>query len=67
MMSFEGSADLQTGEHGKWQSNVLVSDPDAPLERWWISIPTNVWHPLVIEAAADWAVFISYRARRRID
>jgi hypothetical protein len=56
MMSFEGSGDLQTGEPGKWQSNVLVSDPDAMLERRWISIPTNVWHRPVINAAADWAV-----------
>jgi hypothetical protein len=56
MMSFEGSGDLQTGEPGRWQSNVLVSDPDAPLERRWISIPTNVWHRPVIDAAADWAV-----------
>jgi hypothetical protein len=56
MMSFEGSGDLQTGEHGKWQSNVLVSDPDAPLERRWISIPTFVWHRPVIDASADWAV-----------
>jgi hypothetical protein len=56
MMSFEGSGDLQTGEHGKWQSNFLVSDPDAPLERRWISIPTNVWHRPVINAETDWAV-----------
>src|SRR4029453_16417165 len=56
MMSFEGSGDLQTGEHGKWQSNFLVSDPDAPLERRWISIPTNVWHRPVINAEANWAV-----------
>ena len=56
MMSFEGSGDLQTGEPGRWQSNVLVSNPDAPLERRWISIPTNVWHRPVIDAAADWAV-----------
>ena len=35
---------------------VLVSDRDAPLERRWISIPTNVWHRPVIDAAADWAV-----------
>ena len=56
MMSFEGSGDLQTGGPGKWQSNVLVSDPDAPLERRWISIPTNVWHRPVIDTAADWAV-----------
>ena len=56
MMSFEGSGDLQTIEHGKWQSNVLVSDPKAPLERRWISIPTNIWHRPVIDASADWAV-----------
>jgi hypothetical protein len=56
MMSFEGSGDMQTGEPGKWESNVLVSDPGAPLERRWISIPTNVWHRPVISAAADWAV-----------
>ena len=56
MMSFEGSGDLQTGEPGKWQSNVLVSDPNAPLERRWISIQNNVWHRPVIYAAVDWAV-----------
>src|SRR5215475_18841 len=56
MMSFEGSGDLQTGEPGNWQSNVLVSDPGASLERRWISIPTNVWHRPVINAAANWAV-----------
>lgn len=56
MMSFEGSGDLQTGEPGKWQSNVLISDPKAPLGRRWISIPTNVWHRPVINAESDWAV-----------
>jgi hypothetical protein len=56
MMSFEGSGDMRTGEPGKWQSNVLVSDPDAPLERRWISIPANAWHRPVIDTASDWAV-----------
>ena len=56
MMSFEGTGDLQTGEPGKWQSNVLVSDQNAPLEQRWISIPTNVWHRPVIDAAAAWVV-----------
>ena len=56
MMSFEGGGDLQTGEPDKWQSNVLISDPYAPLERRWISIPTNVWHRPVINAQTDWAV-----------
>jgi hypothetical protein len=41
---------------GKWQANVLVSDPGAPLERRWISIPENVWHQPVISKEADWVV-----------
>jgi len=56
MISFEGSGDLQTGEPGNWQSNVLISDADASLEQRWISIPTNVWHRPVIDAATDWVV-----------
>lgn len=56
MMTFEGSGDMQTGEAGQWQSNVLVSDRDAPLEQRWISIPQNVWHHPVVGADADWAV-----------
>ena len=56
MMSFEGSGDLQTGEPGRWQSNVLVSDPAAPLEQRWIAIPQNVWHRPVVGADANWAV-----------
>jgi len=56
MMSFEGSGHMQTGDPSQWQSNVLVSRPDAPLEQRWISIPPNVWHRPVIDAAADWAV-----------
>ena len=54
MMSFEGSGDMRTGESE--QSNVLVSNPDAPMERRWISIPQNVWHRPVVGAAADWVV-----------
>ncbi len=56
MMSFEGRGDLETGEPGQWQSNVLVSDSEAPLERRWISIPPNVWHRPVVGGEADWAV-----------
>ena len=40
----------------KWQSNVLISDPNAPLEQRWISIPPNVWHRPVIPIGADWVV-----------
>ncbi|PYL06425.1 MAG: hypothetical protein DME33_13755 [Verrucomicrobia bacterium] len=56
MMSLEGSGDLQTGAPGKWQSKVLISDPEAPLERRWISVPQNVWHRPVVGADADWVV-----------
>src|SRR5438105_8939613 len=56
MMTFEGSGDMQTGEPERWQSNVLISDPAAPLEQRWISIPRNVWHRPVIDRDADWAV-----------
>src|SRR5207248_6189799 len=38
MMSVEGSGDLQTGEPGQWQSNVLVSSSEVSVERRWISI-----------------------------
>ena len=56
MMSFDGSGDLQTGEPGQWQSNVLVSNLEAPLERRRISIPANVWHRPVVGTDGDWAV-----------
>jgi hypothetical protein len=67
MMSFEATGDLQTDAKSternvqteseiEWQSNFLVSDPDAPLERRWISIPKNVWHRPVIPKGADWVV-----------
>jgi hypothetical protein len=56
MLSFQGSGDMQTGEPGQWQSNALVSDPEAPLERRWISIPPNVWHRPVVGRDADWTV-----------
>src|SRR5437773_1534097 len=36
--------------------NVLVSNPDAPMECRWISIPRNVWHRPVVGAEADWVV-----------
>ena len=56
MMTFEGSGDMKTGEPGRWQSNVLISNPKAPLEQRWISIPRNVWHRPVVGADADWTV-----------
>ena len=56
MMSFEGTGDLQTAGRGKWRSNVLISEPNAPLEQRWISIPPNRWHRPVIPKSGDWVV-----------
>ena len=56
MMTFEGSGDMQTEERGQWQSNILISDREAPLERRWISIPQNAWHRPVVGTDADWTV-----------
>jgi hypothetical protein len=56
MMSVEGSGDMQTGESSGWRSNVLVSDPNAPLVQRWISIPPNDWHRPVVGKDEDWAV-----------
>jgi hypothetical protein len=62
MMSFRGSGDMQVQggssapNNESWQSNLLISDPHAPLEKRWISIPQNVWHRPVISKEADWVV-----------
>jgi len=67
MMTFGGTGDMQIDIKSarndvkseadiNWQPNILVSDPDAPLEARWISIPPNVWHRPVIPKAADWLV-----------
>jgi hypothetical protein len=66
MMTLQGTGDmrvralhdeLSTGPTSSpWQSNVLVSEPSASLERRWISIPPNVWHRPVVGKDADWVV-----------
>lgn len=48
MMSYRGSGDLQTRTGEYWDTNWLVSDLRAPLERRWISIPPNTWHQAVV-------------------
>lgn len=56
MMTFAGSGDMQTGEPGEWESNVLISNPEARLEQRWISIPQNAWHRPVVGKDDDWTV-----------
>jgi hypothetical protein len=48
-MSFQGTADMQTWEGGRWQSNILIADDALPLEQRWLSIPVNVWHRPVMK------------------
>ena len=67
MMTFDGTGDMQidvkrarndveSESDISWQSNILVSDPDAPVEARWISIPQNIWHRPVIPTGTDWVV-----------
>ena len=59
MMTLQGSGDMRVradAASSRWESNVLVSDPSAPLERRWISIPPNVWHRPVVGRDGDWVV-----------
>ena len=55
MMAYRGTGDMQTWESRSFRSNVLVSDPTAPLEQRWVSIPVNVWHKPVM-GPEDWMV-----------
>jgi hypothetical protein len=55
MMSYRASGDLETKPREVWNSNPLTSDPQAPLNQRWISIPENVWHQAVT-AEANWVV-----------
>jgi hypothetical protein len=72
MMTLRGSGDMRVRDDltlSEWQSNVLVSDPQVPLERRWISIPPNVWHRPVVGEDADWVVvsFHTVRAEELIE
>ena len=55
MMSYRGTGDFQTMIEGLWRSHCLRSDPAAPLEERWISIPPNVWYQGVVPEA-NWVV-----------
>src|SRR5262245_17308836 len=54
-LSYSGGGDVQTKEEGRWQTSPLVSDPKAPMEKRWASIPVNTWHQWVV-SEGDWAV-----------
>ena len=54
-MSFRGIGDLQTGDDGHWQSNLLISNREAPSAQRWVTIPPNVWRSAIV-ADSDWVV-----------
>ena len=47
-LSLVGRGEFQLHEGGSWLSHPLISDPSAPLDRRWVSIPENTWHRLVV-------------------
>lgn len=55
MMSWSGDGDFQVHDGKGWESHRLASDPSAPLERRWISIPAETWHQGVV-GKQDWLV-----------
>jgi hypothetical protein len=61
MMSYRGEGDFPVWNEGKWQSNLLTSVPDAPLESRWLSIPVNTWHRSM-KPQKNWAVVAFHSA-----
>ena len=55
MVSYRGSGDFQVWSGDRWNTNLLVSDWEAPLETRWISIPPYTWHQAVV-SENDWVV-----------
>ena len=55
MVSWSGAGDFQVHDGTRWRSHHLGSDPRAPLEKRWISIPPDTWHQGVV-GDRDWLV-----------
>ena len=55
MLSYRGDGDFPVWSDGRWQSNFLISAPDAPLESRWLSIPVNTWHQSM-KPRQNWAI-----------
>ena len=47
-LSLKGRGEFQLRQEGRWDSYPLVSDPRAPLEERWVSIPQGTWHRLLV-------------------
>ena len=62
MMSWSGDGDFQVHDGARWRSHLLRSDPRAPLEERWISIPPDTWHQGVV-GPKDWLVIAFHTAQ----
>lgn len=63
-MSYRGSGDLQIWTGVGWRSHPLISDPEAPIEQRWISIPPRVPHQAVAPQE-NWVVLSFHTASPR--
>jgi hypothetical protein len=55
MVTLSGGGDFQVHDGTRWISHDLSSDPRAPLEERWLSIPPDTWHQGVV-GERDWLV-----------
>jgi hypothetical protein len=51
-LSLRGRGEFQLRESGRWVGYPMASEPGAPLERRWLSIPQGVWHRLYVGGAS---------------
>jgi hypothetical protein len=62
MFTLSGGGDFQVHDGTSWKSHFLSSDPSAPLEERWISIPPDTWHQGVV-GKDDWLVVSFHTVR----
>lgn len=55
MMSYRGTGDLQVKKDERWDSNLLVSNPEKGIENRWVSVPPYTWHQAVA-TKENWVV-----------
>jgi hypothetical protein len=54
-LSLLGSGEFQIRQQRRWLPRPLVSDPTAPVNDRWVTIPANTWHRL-IGGAEHWGM-----------
>ena len=54
-LSLLGHGEFQLWDGRRWEPYPLVSDPGAPVDRRWVTIPPNTWHRLFV-GPSDWGM-----------